>query len=287
VEKMEKQYEPILKEFIESMFTVSSRRTSLKFAEEIFSDAFNLLEKQYILFKNLKIIIQPEHLLSQAIKITFTGDITHMQKHDVTTALESLIRFIYDDISEESGLYFITEIKNHLRKDYIEKIIGLGIDLDHIQSEQHLSYTRKKRKQEKEQITGQENTLGYNWDEVSNWKFNKESKSVDLYDHQGDIIDKIDLEQAIKHYVVSLSGGSEMSAVSLEHLLEEHEKSYSFLKLIYQENLDFDTAKNILNLTNEEIIRIIKELVEMKFLQYISEDEVEITPSGKEFIEKN
>lgn len=286
MEKMEKEYEQIIKEFIESMFTVSSRRTSLKFAEEIFSDAFNLLKKQYLLFKNLKITIQPEHLLSQAIQITFKGDITHLQRHDVTKALESLIRFIYDDISEESGLYFITEIKNHLRKDYIEQIIALGIDLDHIQSEQHLSYTRKKRKQENEKTGEKENTLGYHWDEVSNWKFNEESKSVDLYDHQGDIIDKIDLEQAIKHYVVSLSGGSDMSAAGLEHLLEEHEKTYSFLKLIYQENHDFDTAKNILNLTNEEIIKIIKELVEMKFLQYVSEDEVELTPSGKEFIQK-
>jgi predicted transcriptional regulator len=269
------------------MFTVSSRRTSLKYAEEIFSDAISLLEKRYFLFRSIQITIHHEFLVSQAIQIQFTNDINHLHKHDITSAIESLIRFIYEDISEESGLYFITEIKNSLRKDYIDQIQELGIDLDHIQSEQHLSYTRKKRKREAKETGEKENSLGYKWDEVSNWKFNEQSKSVNLYDHQGNILDTIDLEQAIKHYVVSLSGGSEMSAHDLENLLKEHEKSYSFLKLIYQENLDFETAKSMLNLSENEIFNIIKELIEMKFLQYVSEDEVELTQSGKEFVEKN
>lgn len=284
---MDASHEQIIKEFIESMFTVSSRRTSLKYAEEIFSDAFSILRKRYLLFKSIQMTINHEFLVSQGLQIQFTGDISQLRNHDIVAAIESLIRFIYEDISEESGLYFITEIKNYLRKDYIQHIQELGIDLDQIQSEQHLSYTRKKRKQEAQQSGEKQNTLGYKWDAVSNWKFNEQSKSVDLYDHQGNILDKIDLEQAIKHYVVSLSGGSEMSALDLENLLEEHEKSYSFLKLIYQENLDFETAKNMLNLTDEEIITIIKELVEMKFLQYVSDDEVELTQSGKEFVEKN
>jgi predicted transcriptional regulator len=259
----------------------------MKFAEEIFSDAFSILKKRYLLFRHIQINVKPEFLISQAFQIQIDGDVNNLQKHDIAKALESLLRFIYDDISEESGLYFVTEIKNHLQKEYIEQIYSLGIDLDQIQSEQHFSYTRKKRKQEDKESGEKENTLGYKWDNVSNWKFNEESKSVDLYDHQGNMLDKIDLEQAIKHYVVSLSGGSEMSTLDLENLLEEHEKSYSFLKLIYQENLDFETAKNMLNLSEGEIVNIIKELVEMKFLQYVSEDEVELTQSGKEFIEKN
>ena len=283
---MEAEFEQIIKEFIEAMFIVSSRRTSLKFAGSIFSDAFDILENRYILFKKMRINIQSEILFSHGFQIQFIDDITHMQKHDIGKALESFIRLIYNDINEESGLYFITELKNHIQNDHIEQIIGLGIDLDQIQSEQHLSYTRKKRKQEAEMLGNKENALGYSWSAVSDWIYNKDSKSVDLFDDQGNILDKIDLEKALKHYVVSLSGESEISDLDLEDLLDKYEKPYSFLKLIYQENIDFDTAKNMLNLSNEGVNSIIKELVEMKFLIYVSDDEVELTKSGKEFIEK-
>ena len=74
--------------------------------------------------------------------------------------------------------------------------------------------------------------------------------------------------------------------MELAKLLDKHEKAYSFLKLVHSENIDFKTAKNMLNLNDEEINQIIKELLELKLLQYISDDEIEITESGKAFISK-
>ena len=40
----------------------------------------------------------------------------------------------------------------------------------------------------------------------------------------------------------------------------------------------------MLYLSDDEINKIIKELIELKLLQYVSDDEIEITESGKEFI---
>ena len=95
------------------------------------------------------------------------------------------------------------------------------------------------------------------------------------------------MQQAIQRYIENLSGVTETSSLELANLLEEHEKAYSFLKLIYTGDVDFNTAKNMLNLTDDKINKIIKELVEMKLLHYVSNDEIEITKEGKEFIQKN
>ena len=281
---MEDIYKKTIEDFIKSIYTVSSRRTSLKFAEEILNDAFDNLQEHFSFFK--KIEIKKAGLVGGGFKIDFSDDVTHLQTDDVARALESLIRIIYDDISQESGLYFVTEIKNHLGKESINQIIDLGIDLDQIQSEQHFAYNRRKRKHELKENGKQENPLGYTWGSVTKWNYNESTKQVELYDKQGNVLDKINLQHAIQRYIENLSGITETSPMELANLLEEHEKSYSFLKLIYQESVDFETAKQMLNLNDDEINKIIKELIELKLLQYISDDEIKITESGKEFIAK-
>ena len=279
---MDDSYKQIIENFLQSIYTVSSRRTSLKLAKEILHEAIESLQENYLLFKRIE--IKQESIFGGGFQVNFSGDITTLQTEDVARALESLIRIIYDDISEDSGLYFVTEIKNHLGKESINRITNLGINLDQIQNEQHFAFNRKKRKKEKAEGGEQKNPLGYTWGSVNKWNYNDKSKQVELYDNEGKVLDKIDLQQAIQRYVENLSGITETSPLELSNLLEEHEKAYSFLKLIYHENIDFDTAKNMLNLNDDEITKIIKQLIELKLLHYVSKDEIEITETGKEFI---
>jgi predicted transcriptional regulator len=281
---VEDSYKQVIEDLLQSVYTVSSRRTSLKFAKEILYEAIDSLQDNFPLFK--KIEIKQEAIFGGGFQVNFSGDITTIQTEEVARALESLIRIVYDDISEDSGLYFVTEIKNHLGKESIIRIMDLGINLDQIQSEQHFAFTRRKRKKELIESGQQKNPLGYTWGSVTRWNYNDKSKHVELYDKEGNLLDKIDLQQAIRRYVENLSGISETSSLELANLLEEHEKAYSFLKLIFQENIDVETAKNMLNLNDDEVNKIIKELIELKLLQYGSGDEVEITESGKEFISK-
>lgn len=281
---MEEIYRYSIEEFIQSIYTVASRRTSSKFAEESMCDAFDILQNRFSLFK--KIEINKAVAVGTGFKVNLSDDIKNIQTNEIAHALESLLRVIYDDISEESGLYFITEIKNHVGKETVYRIIDLGVDLEQIQSEQHLTYNRKKRKKELKDNGKQKNPLGYTWGSVGKWNYNDSTKEVELYDTHGNLLDKIGLENAIRSYVENLSGITESSPLELAKLLEKHEKAYSFLKLVYSENIDFETAKNMLNLNDKEINKIIKELLELKLLQYISDNEIEITESGKDFISK-
>lgn len=282
---MNEIFKEMIVDFFQSTFTVSSRRTSLRFAEESFSDSFEILQDQFQLFKKINVSIDTTSIYSGGFQINFVDEIDDLNEYDLSKSLDAFIRLIYEDISNDSGLYFITEVKNRISRKNINRIIQMGLDLDKIQNEQHNLYNRKKRKQERRKTIKKENPLGYDWTSVNRWNYNAESKQVDLYDNKGNVLDTIDLHQAIKHYVESLSGSSNLSRVDLSNLLEEHEKSYSFLKLINQDDLEFDTAKRMLNLNDDEIKMMIKELIELKFLQFISDDEIKITESGKEFID--
>lgn len=280
--------EPITKEviekFVHSIYVVSSRRTTIKYAEETLRDALNSLKDQFELFKNVK--IHKDLPSDFGFQIDFPNPLSNVQTNDIANALESLIRLIYEDISEESGLYFITEIKNHLEKKSVDSILGIGVNLDQIQREQHFKYARRKKKNQQKESGKKQNPLGYTWKSVSKWDYNPDSKQVVLYDASGNKLDEISLEKAIRTYVEKISGITELSALDLKNLLDEHEKSYSFLKLVYSENIDFETAKKMLNLSDKEIYEIIKNLIELKLLKYVSDDEVEITSSGKDFISK-
>jgi len=279
---METIQKEVIEKFIQSIYVVSSRRTTLKYAEETLHDAFKTLKDQFVLFKDVR--ISKDTISECGFQVQFSNTFSNLHIDDIARALESFIRLIYEDISEESGLYFITEIKNHLEKKSIDNIVKIGVDLDQIQREQHFKYARRKKKNQQKESGKQENPLGYTWKSVSKWEYNPELKNVVLYDEQGNKLDEISLEKAIRSYVEKISGITELSSLDLQNLLEEHEKSYSFLKLVYTENIDFETAKKMLNLSDKEIYEIIKNLIELKLLKYVSEDEIEITNSGKDFI---
>ncbi|MCK5029993.1 MAG: hypothetical protein KAR64_00855 [Thermoplasmatales archaeon] len=49
---------------------------------------------------------------------------------------------IYNDLSEEAGLYFVTELKQYVGEQTTDGIIDCDVDLDQIQLEQHYAYRR-------------------------------------------------------------------------------------------------------------------------------------------------
>ena len=272
-----------IKEFIQAIFLVSSRRSSLKLTQKTIIEASHMLKSNYPIFNHIDIV--KDLSATNLISISISENIKSIHPSEIGKGIELLIRIIYEETSDESGLYFMTELKNNINNNYINHIINdFGVDLDKLQNEQHFSYNRKLKNKKREKNLKNKNPLGYSWSSVSNWKYNEKTKQVNLFDEKGDILDKIDLQQAIQKYVENLSGITEISSIDLDNLLEEHEKSYSFLKLLYYDNVSFETAKNILNLNDSEINKIIKDLINMKFLKYISDDEIELTESGKEFI---
>jgi hypothetical protein len=158
------------------------------------------------------------------------------------------------------------------------------VDLDQIQIEQHHAFLQRKKKKTEQEGGEKENLLGYSWSAVSHWKYQEYNKTVELYDTNGKILDKINLEQAIKNYVEVLSGITETDTLRMQRIIKNHEKEYHFLKLIYDEKVSIETAEKMLNITPDETNAIIKRLMQLEMLRFASKDSIELTKAGKEFI---
>ena len=87
-------------------------------------------------------------IISGGFQVNINENINILNQCNLSDSLEAFIRLIYEEISDESGLYFITEIKNRLSRDHLNYIDQLGLNLDKIQNEQHMLYNNRKRKNE-------------------------------------------------------------------------------------------------------------------------------------------
>jgi len=281
---MNTSLEGLLKSVINAVYIVASRRTTTKLAAKTLSSVLDTLKSRYTFFQQVD--IGDELCYGDDLTIHLKQDLSSVDHTEIAHAIESLIHLVYDDITEEAGMYFVTEMKNHLDPPLLNDIGLVGVDLDQIQIEQHHAFLQRKKKKGSSETGEKENILGYSWKAVSRLEYKPNERSVELYDKNGEVLDKIDLEQAIKNYVEVLSGITETDSIRMQEIIKNHEKEYFFLKLIYEDKVDLDHAQKMMNITPEETTKIIKRLVEMEMLRFASEDTVEITQTGREFISK-
>jgi len=275
--------EILITTILKSLYNVTSRRKSSKFAEETIQEALDALKKDYDFLSNIK--IENRKLTNEEFDVNLESSIENIPKAKLGGAIETLIRVICNDIGKDTGLYFITEMKQSFNPIIYDHLKDIGVDLNKIQIEQQIAYKRlKKNADAKNKVT--ENKLGYTWNSISNWEHKEGSKYVTLYDTNGNVLDQIDLENAIKTYVEKLSGVSETDPNELQNLIKKYEKEYSLLKLIYEENMDLETAQRILKISDEEVQKIIIKLIDMQILKTESDETVTITEAGKNLLEK-
>ncbi len=282
----------LLESVLKALYTVASRRTSERTADETIGSSIKTLENKY---NFLKYINTPKKgITKNGFAINISPEIDTISKNRIGKAIESLIRVVYNDFSEEAGLYFITELKKHTQNQVTTMITDLDVDLDQIQLEQHYAFRRRERKKQIERMaqTGEldgknpENLLGYTWSNVSSWRHEKGSKFCTLYDKEGRVIDRLNLDHIIKNYVEKLSGYVDVDPHDVEQQTQIYEKEYKLLKLMLERDMDAETAEHTLGVSKEELNSMIQKLSEMEMLQYVSFDTIEITETGIGYISK-
>jgi len=282
----------LLDTLMKALYAVASRRTSKKFADETIGSTIKTLERKYDVFKYVT-VNQPA-TPDGGFAISISPDVNDIRPQTMGKAIEALLRVVYNDLSEEAGLYFITELKQ-LAGDQVSKaIMNREVDLDQVQLEQHYSYRRRERKRAitkavKDGVPSSkrpENSLGYTWDEVSSWKHQPNSKYCTLYDKKGNVVDQLNLDRIIQNYVEKLSGFSDSDAVDIEKEAHIYEKEYELLKLMLERDMDAETAMHYLKITKEELNGMIRNLSEMEMLQFVDYDTLEITNMGVSYLSK-
>jgi hypothetical protein len=283
----------LLESVLKALHTVASRRTSTRMADETIGSSIKTLENKYDFLKfvntgGTKSISQSDFAVS------VSPEINTVSPKRIGKAIEALIRVVYNDLGNEAGLYFIKEFKEHTGEQITRMINKLDVDLDQIQLEQHYTFRRQERKKQIQKMasTGRlgskqpDNLLGYTWDSVSSWRHEPGNKYCTLYDKQGKIIDRLNLDKIIQNYVEKLSGYIDVDPYEIERETQLYEKEYKLLKMMLERDMDTETAQHMLNVSRNELNNMIKKLSEMEMLQFVSFDTIEITETGIGFINK-
>ena len=278
--------------FLKALYNVAGRRTTLKFADEAIGSTIKTLEGKYDFMKFVK--IRKSDIPAGGYAIQVLPDINSVDSDLIGRAIESLVRVVYNDLSTDAGLYFITELKEKAGEEITKMFSDIDVDLDQIQLEQHYAFRRRERKKviSKEIISGKidrkkpDNLLGYTWDNVSYWKHESGSKYCTLYDKKGIVLDRLNLDRIIQNYVEKLSGFVDVDEKLIEKESVVYEKEYEFLKLLLEQDMDAELAMHRLKISRKELNDMIKKLTQMEMLQYINFNTVEITDTGVGYLSK-
>lgn len=276
----------LLKNSLRSLYAVAGRRTSSRFADDVIRSSLKILKERYPFLKG--VVIKQQGSQSEDDDICIKKSmIDSIPSERIGKTIESLVRMVYDELNEEAGLYFITELKEHLVKKMSKQLVKTGIDLDQIQLEQHHAWERRERKKaikEGKAEGDQKNLLGYTWDKVSSWHHEEGSKFCTLYDEKGEVVDRLNLDRIIQNYVETLSGVTTSDPTELQKELRIFEQEYTLLKLMHKQDMDAETAMQLLNVTRDKLNEMIKKLTNMEMVRYVSDDVIEITREGVDFV---
>jgi len=276
----------LLKNSLRSLYAVAGRRTSSRFADDVIRSSLKILKERYPFLKG--VVIKQQGSQSEDDDICIKKSmIDSIPSERIGKTIESLVRMVYDELNEEAGLYFITELKEHLGKKMSKQLVKTGIDLDQIQLEQHHAWERRERKKaikEGKAEGDQKNLLGYTWDKVSSWHHEEGSKFCTLYDEKGEVVDRLNLDRIIQNYVETLSGVTTSDPTELQKELRIFEQEYTLLKLMHKQDMDAETAMQLLNVTRDKLNEMIKKLTNMEMIRYVSDDVIEITREGVDFV---
>jgi hypothetical protein len=280
----------LLEAILTALYNVASRRTSSKSADETIGSTIKTLEGKFEFFKYVN--LSKSDISEEGFAISFDSNIDNIRPEVIGKSIEALIRVIYNDIGNDAGLYFVSELRELAGENISKMINNCEIDLDQIQFEQHYAYNRRERKREIAEAGREgripnrkpDNLLGYSWGEISYWRHEPGSKYCTLYDKEGNVMDKLNLDRIIQNYVEKLSGYIDVNPREIEKETRIYEKEYELLQLLLQQDMDADTALHRLKISKEELSNMIRKLSQMELLQYVDYNTVEITDVGIGYI---
>lgn len=282
----------LLKYIINALYNVASRRTTSKYAEETIGSSIKTLERKFDFLRYVS--INQQDVTDGGYAITVNPDIENVDSGRMGKAIESLIRVVYSDLSDDAGLYFVSELKENAGEELLHRIRDLDIDLDQVQLEQHHAFRRQERKKTISEAarTGKmstkkpDNLLGYTWNSVTSWKHEPGSKYCTLYDKQGHVVDRLNLDRIIQNYVEKLSGYTKVDVRDIERESSIYQREYELLKLMLERDMDADTAIHVLKISRDELNNMIKKLSEMELLHFVDFDTLEITETGISYLHR-
>ena len=279
---------------LRALYTTAGRRTTQSFAVAVIGAIVKTLEQRYDFLKY--IYLKGEGRLEEAVLID--SDLESIDPSNVARAIETVVQVVYMDLKEKAGLYFIKELQRNAGEAVISSLKEAGVDLELLQIQQHYLYRRQSRSAKDKQGAHDPDKapidnvslLGYSLDSVSNWEFDSNNRECVIYGKNGEVLDKLNLDNLVKKYIGELTDedGAEIEEIvektGTKVTLEENE--VELLKIIQKSDIDASTASAMLHVNQKDLELMIRRLVSIEFLHYISSNEVALTEIGIDYLKK-
>jgi len=270
---------------VKTLLFITRRRASESISILVMDTILKTLGERYNFLRQVKLKTSVEYGEISSDVIVVETDVNAVDTTLVGKVVESIVRVICMDLKEKAGVFFIKEFKDRLGENYVSHLREIGVDFDLLQLEKDYERTQSIRRQThgvgSEGKTEEKTILGYKWDNVSSWKYEK--NECLLYDKNGKLLDKLHLDQIVENHVRALTepeGVSETKPVDID--LDEEQ--FKLLKLLYKRDVDIEEAKHYLNKTAPEIEYMVYELLNANLLQHVSDNVVTITQKGVDYL---
>jgi hypothetical protein len=273
---------------LEALFTVVGRRTLDSFAIQILKTTTKKLETKFDFLHFIS--IHDNFFLEDGMKATIDTKFDTIEPARLGEAIDALVRVIYSElietIGEDVGLFFITELKDHLGDEYVDELRGCGVHFERIQTEQHMRYQMKgqqpappsfpKEEEQEEPI--------YTWDTVSTWKY--DDNVCLLYDGQGKLLDMLQLDLIIEEYIERVTEEKKHQFIPSPKttMLKVTKKENELLEMMRRKDIDVQSAVTLLHISRQKFDTMIQKLLQLEMLQYIADNEVKITEKGIQYL---
>ncbi|MEM0466568.1 MAG: hypothetical protein QXX20_03060 [Candidatus Thermoplasmatota archaeon] len=279
----------ILRKILLLLITIAGRRSSETIACAFMEAIVLSLKEKYDFLHNITIhnITYHEGALEGAIEIN--PIIEKIPPNKIGESIESIIRILCMDLEEDTGLYFIHELKTRLENEYLVELKNIGVDLDLLRLEQkhlHEQLERKKmilHHQEENQNAEMKVTIpNYAWTDVATFKYR--NNICFLYNKKGQLLDRLHINKLMEYYVRTLTDFGKLTLK--KEKIEVTEKQHKLLEMIYERDIDEETALYFLQATKAEFNDILNQLLRYEYLQYTSTDEIKLTEKGIMYLQE-
>ena len=282
----------LLKASLRAIFNTVARRTSYKFAFAFLESIIKNIEEKFDFLKDIQIRTDNDYEDFAII----SSDLSSVHPVRIGKVIEFIIQIVLIDLKDKAGHYFIKEVKKNIGDEIIYKLKEYGVDFELIVLQQHYLFFRQaknKRKPRvddnikiKEQSLDNISLLNYSEKNISSWRYDSEGKVCIIYDNDGNVLDRLDLDAIVKNYLGSLTNEGFNEPLKDYKVnekgvnIEISEKELELLKLLYAKDIDISTATEILKITDKQLNFMVKRLLTLNMLGYISSDEVSLTDVG-------
>ena len=283
----------IVRNILKGLFKVAGRRTSQHFVTTVLGAIIRTLENNYDFLKHVR--LKDDNVNVDDV-LYISSDIDNVETSVLCKGVEAIVRVVYMDLRGQGGLFFIRELKTHAGENVISTIRENGVDLELMEIEQqyinrqlvknHLDNDKNLTEEEKK-ARQDVSLFGYEWDKVSKWEYDPDKKECIIIGNDGKQVDKINLDGVIKNYVGALSDTGiveDPSDFGIE--IDISEKEYHLLKMMYSDDVDAEEVMTKLDISMEELEKMTRRLLKVEMLQYVSNEEVELTEIGINYLSK-